>query len=76
MLKTLTLLACVLALGGCATLSNIGDSICKHQVSTRVALEAAVIQAYNIVDPVKREATLSSIRVSLAALDTCPSAGV
>jgi hypothetical protein len=68
-------LCLAITLSGCATTNSVGGRICGHRSTAEVALNMALTQAYSIADLVKREAAISAINVSLAALTKCPSNG-
>ncbi len=68
-MRQIVVLGLVLTLAGCAT---VQERVCKNASMLTITLELAYQQALLIVDPVKRESALSTIRVSQAALDTCP----
>lgn len=63
-------------LSGCATmgtrLATVGDSICAHQDQVRAGLNAAIIGAFVIQDPLRQQLVVAGLNKSLAALDACP----
>ncbi len=72
-MKPILTLALVLPLSGCVT-TQVGQTICAHRDALEKAAETARLSAYSIFDPVKREAAISAINLSLAALARCPAA--
>jgi hypothetical protein len=74
-MKRLGLIIAASLLAGCAGgqgVNSAGAVVCSRQDSVRAGLIAAMVKAETIADPVKREAALGALRVSLAALDKCP----
>lgn len=88
MTKKILIAGCAaLALAGCTTVrtspqppgttpppvsGGITGTICANQTAIRIGLLAALQAAQLIVEPVAREAAISAIRVSKAAVDRCP----
>lgn len=74
MLRAIILCAAAAMLSGCATLtlSSVTQKVCKDREVATLLLITAEDLAKAELDPVKREARLSTIRMSLALLEKCP----
>lgn len=76
-MKRIIAVMCIAAsLTGCAAvganLASVGDSICAHEEQVRSGLNAAMIGAYVIQDPVRQQLVVAGLNKSLQALDACP----
>ena len=74
-MRLIILAATALTLAGCAGSNarvKVVDAICNNKEAAFISLDIATVQANTIEDSVKREAALSAIRISRAALDKCP----
>lgn len=73
-MRALILLAVVMLLPGCATLTltSVTQKVCKDRAVAELLLITAEDLAKTDPDPVKRESRLASIRISLALLEKCP----
>jgi len=74
MYKLFALALCASLLSGCAglTLGRVSQEICARQNATQTGLLLALTVAEQDTDSVRREAKISAIRISLAALERCP----
>lgn len=64
-----------LGLASCTTVGAglaSAQKICDSQDSVRVALNLALTQAFNISDDSRREMIETGLRISLKALEACP----
>lgn len=71
-MKAALLAAAALALSGCVTTGNLGQSACSNRAAIEAGLDIALTNVLMIENPVMREAAISSINISRAALASCP----
>lgn len=70
-MKRLIIAALALALTACATTANLGQSACDNRSAIEAGFDIALANMMMIDNPVMREAAISSINISRAALASC-----
>jgi hypothetical protein len=60
-----------LPLSACATTGSLGQSACGNRAAIEAGLDIALANMMLIENPVMREAAISSINISRAALARC-----
>lgn len=67
-MRKIAITLALVSLAGCATVQT---KACENRDTVAIGLDLAYAKALEIPDPVNREAALSAIRISRAALDKC-----